>query len=69
MATPINVSEANFGRVRRVYVRCSLDRAVTPSMQAHMFEASPCEEVIALEADHSPFFSCPDLLAGHLARL
>lgn len=69
LVTPVKVSEQRFGRVPRVYVRCLQDRAATLSMQNHMIEASPCEEVITLEADHSPFFSRPDQLARELARL
>ena len=69
LGTPIRVSAGNFGRVPRVYVRCLQDRAATPAMQALMCEASPCEEVIALDTDHSPFFSCPELLAEKLAGM
>lgn len=69
MGTPVRVSEQRFGRVPRVYVRCLQDRAATPAMQARMIEASPCEEVITLDADHSPFFSRPDQLSKELARL
>jgi len=34
-----------------------------------MVAAVPCERVITLETDHSPFFSMPDALTDVLAAL
>jgi hypothetical protein len=31
--------------------------------------AMPCQEVISMDTDHSPFFSAPDELTGHLLSL
>jgi pimeloyl-ACP methyl ester carboxylesterase len=67
--TPVGVSEQNFGRVRRAYVECLRDRAIGPATQKRMYEALPCEEVVSLETDHSPFLSAPEELAGILDRL
>jgi pimeloyl-ACP methyl ester carboxylesterase len=39
------------------YVRCSLDRAIDPSLQDLM--AARCDEVVELASDHSPYFSIP----------
>lgn len=67
--TPVVVSERNFGRVPRIYIECLKDGAILPAMQKAMYAATPCERVIAMNTDHSPFFSAPGELARHLAGL
>lgn len=67
--TPVGVSEQNFGRIRRAYVECLRDRAIGPVTQKRMYGALPCEEVVSMETDHSPFLSAPEELAGVLDRL
>lgn len=71
---PSPVTHDRFGRVPRHYVRCTLDRAVTPAGQkkmiAMMDEAMGSKTVVhTLEASHSPFDSQPDALAGILAGI
>ncbi len=68
-ATPVNTSEEKFGRVRRVYISCLRDKAITPAMQEKMYKAVPCEKVITMDTSHSPFFSAPEKLVGHLLLL
>jgi len=69
LTTPIRVTEAKFGRVPRVYIECLRDRAVSLSEQRKMVSAMPCRQVISMDTDHSPFFSAPDELTGHLLSL
>ncbi len=69
MSEPIALSDENFGRVPRVYIECLQDKALTPALQKRMYEASPCRSVIAMDASHSPFFSMPEELVGHLLTL
>jgi len=69
LATPVHVTAARFGRVPRVYIECTADRAITHAAQRRMQEALPCRERITLESDHSPFFSRPEELAQALLRL
>src|SRR5262245_31694571 len=40
-ATPVSVTEHRFGRVPRAYIECRQDRAIPPSLQRTMCEASP----------------------------
>jgi len=68
-ATPVNTSEEKFGRVRRVYISCLRDKAITPALQEKMYKALPCEKVITMDTSHSPFFSAPEKLVGHLLLL
>jgi len=69
LATPVRNTAARFGRVRRVYVECTADRAITHAAQRRMQSALPCAERVTLESDHSPFFCCPDELAAVLLRV
>lgn len=66
LATPVHLTEPNFGRVPRIYIECLRDRAVTPPLQKQMCAASPCQRVLAIDTDHSPFLSRPDETAAHL---
>jgi hypothetical protein len=69
LATPLDLSEQNFGRVPRVYIETLHDNAVTLSKQRGMVAAMPCDEVISMNTSHSPCFSAPQKLAKHLASL
>ena len=68
LATPLRLTQENFGRVPRVYVQCLRDRAIPPALQQQMYTATPCR-VLCLDTDHSPFFSAPDELTAHLHAL
>jgi len=60
--TPVQTTDANFGRVPRVYIELTRDRAVGWSLQKRMHDAIPCKQVLAIEASHSAYFSQPDQL-------
>ena len=66
LTTPLHVTAERFGRVPRVYIECLQDRAISPAMQRRMVDTSPCQTVITMDSDHSPFFSAPDELVNHL---
>lgn len=68
-ATPVNTTQEKFGRVPRVYISCLRDKAISPAVQEKMYTALPCKKVIAMDTSHSPFFSAPVELAGHLLSL
>ena len=65
-ATPVHTTEANFGRVPRVYVECLQDHVISPHIQKQMYTASPCKRVITMDTSHSPFFAAPEELTEHL---
>jgi pimeloyl-ACP methyl ester carboxylesterase len=65
VGTPVETSEARFGRVPRSYIECSDDRALGPTLQKRMHTATPCR-VTRIVSSHSPFFSRPDELARAL---
>lgn len=65
----METTDAGFGRVPRVYIEATRDRAITPDVQKRMHTELPCEQVISMDASHSPFFSQPEALANHLLTL
>jgi pimeloyl-ACP methyl ester carboxylesterase len=67
--TPLQLTDENFGSVPRVYIECTLDKAVTPFIQQKMYNEMPCEKVYRMETSHSPFFSRPAELAEILVGL
>lgn len=67
--TPLQLTEANFGSIPRVYIECTEDRAVTPFIQQKMYTETPCEKVYSLPTSHSPFFSRPKELVDILLVL
>jgi pimeloyl-ACP methyl ester carboxylesterase len=63
LTAPIDYSDECFGRVRRVYIECDRDSAISPSIQREIHAATPFERVVRLDAGHSPFLSMPRTLA------
>lgn len=69
LATPLQLTDASYGSVPRVYVECLRDKAIPISLQRRMQAGLPCRQVLQIDTDHSPFFSRPDELAAHLHSL
>ena len=69
MTIPMRLAEENFGRIRKVYIECLQDRAVTPAQQKMMYTLTPCDKIISMNASHSPFLSAPRELADHLLSI
>ncbi|MGY1623181.1 alpha/beta fold hydrolase [Geodermatophilus sp. SYSU D00965] len=65
--TPVTLDPA-VADVPRRYVLCTADRAIPPALQRRMVEASPCEEVLELDVDHSPWLSATEPLVDFLER-
>jgi pimeloyl-ACP methyl ester carboxylesterase len=65
-AAPAEITDERAGSVRRIYVECVRDRAISIGKQREMLAARPCERVLTIDTDHSPFLSRPDELAAHL---
>ena len=67
LMTPLKTSEANFGRVPRVYMECLRDGSL--ALQRKLYTTLPCRQVISLDTGHFPMLSMPEELAAHLAAL
>lgn len=60
--TAVHTTEKNFGSVPRFYIECLRDKAIPHSLQKKMYSALPCQRVMTIDTDHSPFFSAPEQL-------
>jgi pimeloyl-ACP methyl ester carboxylesterase len=65
----VQVTADRFGRVPRAYIEASKDEALTLDVQRAMQSELPCDRVITLESDHSPFYSAPRQLTDALLAL
>lgn len=68
LMTPLNTTDV-FDRIPRVYIECLEDRAISDFFQKEMYTKLPCEKIFSMNTSHSPFFSAPKELAGHLLSL
>ncbi|PKB71376.1 MAG: hypothetical protein BZY87_05845 [SAR202 cluster bacterium Io17-Chloro-G6] len=66
---PLNTTEANYGRVPKVYIECELDGALGLPYQREMQGNIPCHRTITMNTGHSPFLSAPVELAAHLVSI
>ena len=60
---PISISKERFGTVPKLYIGCTLDKAIMLKDQRRMYSAINSEAVM-IDADHSPFFSKPKELVN-----
>ncbi len=67
--TPLHLTGINYGRIPRIYIECTEDRAVTPIIQKMMYRDTKCEKVYTMAASHSPFFSMPRELTDILCEI
>jgi pimeloyl-ACP methyl ester carboxylesterase len=67
--TPLQLTEENYGRIPRIYIECTEDKAVTPFIQRKMYTETPCKKVYRLPTSHSPFFSKPHELSDILCEI
>jgi pimeloyl-ACP methyl ester carboxylesterase len=58
-----------FGRLPRVYIECTDDKALSLEAQRKMQQDVPGAKVVTMPTSHSPFFSQPDELAEILHSL
>ena len=69
LTRPLALTAERFGRVPRAYIECTQDRAISLQMQREMQAELPCDPVVTLEADHSPFYSAAPALAAALLEM
>lgn len=69
LSSPVSLSDAHYGTVRRGYIECENDRAVKIALQRLMLKEMPCDPVLTLPGDHSPFYSDPQALVACLESI
>ncbi|HTI07843.1 MAG TPA: alpha/beta fold hydrolase [Puia sp.] len=68
LATPVVLTDANFGKTEKVYIHTVNDHAVSYSLQQRMVSSSNVARVYALPSSHTPFLSMPAVLAAILLQ-
>ncbi len=63
LAAKAQLDEAGWNRVKRTYVLCTQDKVIPVHHQRRMLTRQHCDVLLQLDADHSPFLSCPGQLA------
>jgi pimeloyl-ACP methyl ester carboxylesterase len=66
---PLRTTPERFGSIARAYIETERDRALSIALQRAMQAALPCDPVMTLPSDHSPFYSMPRELARALLSL
>jgi len=66
LATPVHLTEKNFGSVNKVYVHTVNDHAISYPAQQYMVKTSKVAKVYTLQSSHTPFISMPGKLAAIL---
>ena len=69
MSGPVSLTDARYGSVRRAYIECEDDQAVKIALQRMMLEGLPCDPVMTLPGDHSPFYSDVEALVACLESI
>lgn len=68
LATPVVLTDANFGKIRKVYVHTLKDHVVSYPSQKVMVKGTKVSKEYTLDSSHTPFISMPDKLAAILIQ-
>ncbi len=66
LATPVQLTDKNFGSVKKVYIHTVNDNAISYPAQQYMVKMGKVAKVYTLQSSHTPFISMPDKLAAIL---
>lgn len=67
--TAAAVSWERWGQVPRGYIECRQDQTLRLTRQRRFQQVAPCDPVIQLDTDHSPFLSAPYELAAAMVNI
>ena len=68
MATPVALTDANFGKIDKVYIFTENDHAIGLTLQKSMAKKANITKTYSLPTSHTPFFSQPAALASILHK-
>lgn len=66
LAAPVNLTDNNFGSVKKVYIHTANDNAISYPAQQYMVKNSAIAKTYTLVSSHTPFISMPGKLASIL---
>jgi hypothetical protein len=64
MATPLHLTDARYGKVRKTYIVCEADHTFPAAAQQWQCDRMPEATKYTLPTDHSPFYSAPKELVA-----
>ena len=68
LATPVSLTEANFGKVKKAYIYTTLDNAVSFNAQKTMVKNSSVSQEYTLASSHTSFIASADKLADDILK-
>ncbi|MDN3548859.1 alpha/beta fold hydrolase [Mucilaginibacter aquaedulcis] len=68
LATPVNLTDARFGSVVKIYIHTLNDHTVSYKLQQKMVAATNVKKEYSLNSSHTPFLSMPDKLAEIISK-
>lgn len=69
LATPVELSEANYGSIPRYYIETLNDNTVSHQLQTLMLRRTSVNRQFQLPSSHTPFFSMPEQLVDCLVSV
>jgi pimeloyl-ACP methyl ester carboxylesterase len=63
LAAKVQLDEPAWSQLKRTYILCTQDKVIPVHHQRRMLTRQHCDVLLQLDADHSPFLSCPEQLA------
>jgi pimeloyl-ACP methyl ester carboxylesterase len=63
LATPVHLTEANYGKIRKVYIHTLNDHCISYPAQQFMVTRTKVAKEYSLPSSHTPFISMPGKLA------
>lgn len=63
LASAVKIEQDIFNTLNTCYISCTKDRVLPLHHQRRMLNRQSCKTLLQIEADHSPFYSCPQALA------
>lgn len=69
LATPVALTDENFGSVPKTYIFTAQDIVVGPQLQVSMVANTPVDQLFVLDTGHAPYVTAPAELADLLAQL
>jgi pimeloyl-ACP methyl ester carboxylesterase len=62
----VELSDENFGSIRKVYIMAAQDFVLSAQLQAFMLSRVPVERIFSLNTGHAPYITAPEALAALL---
>ncbi|MFS2159324.1 alpha/beta fold hydrolase [Pseudomonas sp. Pseusp122] len=69
LGTPVHLTAAHFGAVKKAYIHTTQDHVISPALQASMVNNGHVEQQATLDSGHTPFLTHPVELAQAIEKI